>query len=163
MATYIIRRLLLVPVLLIGVTILIFGMLQFLTPVERSALYVRDIPRNERQLNSVILKYGLDKPLYVQYWRWLVGTTDQLTGERKGGILFGDFGWSRTGSQPVADLIKTRVPNTLDLTIWAIAPVILVGIWLGVRLQFIITALSTRPGACSASLGHPSPRLCLVC
>ena len=92
MVTYIIRRLLLVPVLLIGVTILIFGMLQFLTPVERSALYVRDIPRNERQLNSVILKYGLDQPIYVQYWRWLVGTPDQLTGERNGGILFGDLG-----------------------------------------------------------------------
>ena len=35
MVTYIIRRLLLVPILLIGVTILIFGMLQLLTPVER--------------------------------------------------------------------------------------------------------------------------------
>ncbi len=46
MSTYIIRRLLLVPLLLFGVTVLIFGMLQFLSPVERSALYVRDIPKN---------------------------------------------------------------------------------------------------------------------
>ena len=98
MTTYIIRRLLLVPVLLFGVTILIFGMLQFLTPVERSALYVREIPRNDRQINAIVLKYGLDKPIYVQYWRWLVGTIDPVNGERKGGILFGDFGWSRTGS-----------------------------------------------------------------
>ena len=45
MTNYIIRRLLLVPVLLFGVTILIFAMLQFLTPMERSALYVRDIPK----------------------------------------------------------------------------------------------------------------------
>ena len=36
-------------------------------------------------------------------------------------------------AQPVADLIRTRFPNTLDLTIWAVAPVILVGIWLGVQ------------------------------
>ncbi len=133
MVTYIIRRILLVPVLLFGVTVLIFGMLQFLTPVERSALYVRDIPKNDRQVHGIILRYGLDKPLYVQYWRWLVGTPDQVTGERNGGILFGDFGWSRTGSQPVGDLIKTRFPNTLDLTLWAVAPVILVGIWLGVQ------------------------------
>jgi peptide/nickel transport system permease protein len=133
MITYIIRRLLLVPLLLFGVTILIFGLLQFLTPVERSALYVREIPKNERQISAIILKYGLDKPIYVQYWRWLVGTTDQVTGERVGGILFGDFGWSRTGSQPVVNLIKTRFPNTLDLTLWAVAPVILVGIWLGVQ------------------------------
>lgn len=133
MVTYIIRRLLLVPVLLFGVTILIFGMLQFLTPVERSALYVRDIPKTERQIDGIILKYGLDRPIYIQYWRWLVGTIDPVNGERTGGILYGDFGWSRTGSQPVAKLISTRFPNTLDLTLWAVGPVILVGIWLGIQ------------------------------
>ena len=133
MVTYVIRRLLLVPILLIGVTILIFGMLQFLTPVERSALYVRDFPKNERQLDGIILKYRLDKTLYQQYWRWMIGMTDSVTGERNGGVLFGDFGWSRTGGQPVAKLIQTRFPNTLDLTLWAVGPVILVGIWLGVQ------------------------------
>jgi len=133
MTTYIIRRLLLVPVLLFGVTWLIFGMLQFLSPVERSALYVRDIPKNDKALDGIIKTYGLDKPVYVQYWRWLVGNVDPVTGGRNGGILFGDFGYSRVGSQPVADLIRARFPNTLDLTLWAVAPVILVGIWLGVQ------------------------------
>jgi len=108
-------------------------MLQFLSPVERSALYVRDIPKNENAINGIIKRYGLDKPMYEQYWRWLVGTVDSGSGERHGGILFGNFGYSRTGSQPVSDLIRTRFPNTLDLTIWAVAPVILVGIWLGVQ------------------------------
>ncbi len=131
MTTYIIRRLLLVPVLLFGVTVLIFAMLQFLSPVERSALYVRDIPKNENAIRGIIKQYGLDKPIYEQYWRWLVGHT--VNGARKGGILFGDFGYSRTASQPVVDLIKNRFPNTLDLTIWAVAPVILIGIWLGVQ------------------------------
>jgi peptide/nickel transport system permease protein len=157
MTTYIIRRLLLVPVLLFGVTILIFGMLQFLTPVERSALYVREIPKNERQINGIILKYGLDKPLYVQYWRWLVGTTDQLSGERNGGILFGDFGWSRTGSQPVADLIRTRFPNTLDLTLWAVAPVILVGIWLGVQAAIHHNGLIDQAGRMFSIVGTSFP------
>ncbi|GAB4505435.1 MAG: ABC transporter permease [Anaerolineales bacterium] len=133
MINYIIRRLLLVPVLLFGVTVLIFAMLQFLGPVERSALYIRDFPRNDKQVEAVIKQYGLDKPLYVQYWRWLVGHVDKKTGERSGGILFGDFGYSRTASQPVVELIKNNFPNTLDLTLWAVAPVILVGIWLGVQ------------------------------
>jgi peptide/nickel transport system permease protein len=133
MATYIIRRLLLVPVLLFGVTVLIFGMLQFLDPAERAALYVRDIPRNQRTIDGIIKIYGLDEPIYVQYWRWLTGVTNETTGVHTGGILFGDFGYSRTASQPVADLIKQKFPNTLDLTIWAAAPVILVGIWLGVQ------------------------------
>jgi peptide/nickel transport system permease protein len=132
MFNYIIRRLLLVPLLLFGVTVLIFAMLQFLGPVDRAALYIRDVPRSENQVQAVIKQYGLDKPLYVQYWTWLVGHVDPK-GERKGGILFGDFGYSRTASQPVASLIAQRFPNTLDLTIWAVAPVILVGIWLGVQ------------------------------
>lgn len=132
MTNFIIRRLLLVPVLLFGVTVLIFGMLQFLDPVQRSALYVRDIPKNDHAVQGIIKQYGLDKPLYVQYWRWLVGA-EGPGGERKGGIIFGDFGYSRVASQPVADLIKNRFPNTLDLTLWAVAPVILVGIWLGVQ------------------------------
>ena len=45
MTAYIIRRLLILPIILFGVTLLIFGMLQVLGPVERSALYVRDIPK----------------------------------------------------------------------------------------------------------------------
>jgi peptide/nickel transport system permease protein len=133
MINYIIRRLLLLPVLLFGVTVLIFAMLQFLSPVERSALYIRDVPRNEKQVQAIITQYGLDKPIHIQYWRWLVGHVDSGSGKRIGGILFGDFGYSRTASQPVADLIRVRFPNTLDLTIWAVAPVILVGIWLGVQ------------------------------
>lgn len=48
MTNYIIRRLLLVPVLLFGITLIIFGMLQFLGPVERSALYVKDFFKNDK-------------------------------------------------------------------------------------------------------------------
>ena len=73
MTNYIIRRLLLVPVLLFGVTVIIFGMLQFLGPVERSALYVKDFPKNDKQIQGIIRKYGLDKPCTEQYWIWLTG------------------------------------------------------------------------------------------
>ena len=133
MTTYIIRRLLLVPLLLFGVTVIIFSVLQFLGPVERSALYVKDFPKNEKQIAGIIKKYGLDQPIYNQYWRWLVGVKDPATGKREGGILFGDFGYSRTASQPVIDIIKNRFPNTLDLALWAVFPMLSVGIWLGVQ------------------------------
>jgi peptide/nickel transport system permease protein len=133
MINYIIRRLLLVPVLLFGVTLIIFGMLQLLGPVERSALYVRDFPRNENQIAGIIKRYGFDKPFYVQYWRWLTGTKDPVTGNHVGGMVYGDFGYSRTGSQPVIDMIKDRFPNTLDLALWTVFPMLSVGIWLGVQ------------------------------
>jgi len=132
MLNYIIRRLLLVPLLLFGVTVLIFGMLQLLSPVQRSALYVRDIPKNERALEGVIRRYGLDKPVYIQYWKWLTGTRDPVTGEMTGGILRGDFGYSRTASQPVVDMIKRRFPATLELALLAVVPVVGGGIVLGV-------------------------------
>jgi len=133
MTTYIIRRLMLVPLLLFGVSILIFGMLQFLGPDERASLYVRDDFKSENQLNAVITKYCLDCPIQEQYYRWLVGHIDSVSGEREGGILYGNFGWSKTSSQPVADLIKDRFPNTVDLAIWSIIPIVVVGIWLGVQ------------------------------
>lgn len=132
MINYIIRRLLLVPVMLFGVTVLIFLMLQALSPVERSALYVRDIPKNERALDGVIKTYGLDQPIHIQYWRWLTGARNSITGEIKGGILRGDFGFSRTASQPVIDLVKRRFPASLELAIWAVIPVVSGGVILGV-------------------------------
>jgi len=132
MVNYVIRRLLMVPIILFGVTVLIFGMLQFLSPVERSALYVREFPRNERALDSVIRQYGLDQPIYIQYWKWLVGNKNEQTGEITGGILRGEFGYSRTASQPVKDMIKRRFPATVELALWALIPVVTGGVILGV-------------------------------
>ncbi|MBN1874221.1 MAG: ABC transporter permease [Anaerolineae bacterium] len=132
MVNYIIRRLIMVPFLLFGVTVLIFLMLQFLSPVERSALYVREIPKNDAVLEGIIKRYGLDQPLYIQYWKWLTGTTDPRTGERVGGILRGDLGYSRTASQPVSDMLARRFPATLEMALLAVIPVVAGGIFLGV-------------------------------
>jgi ABC-type dipeptide/oligopeptide/nickel transport system permease component len=133
MTAYIIRRLLIMPIILIGVSVLIFAMLQVLGPVERSALYVRDIPKNERQVEAIIRRYGLDKPFYVQYWNWMVGTVDGDTGERVGGVLRGDLGFSRTGREPVLDVLIRRLPATLELALLSMIPVIGFGVWLGVK------------------------------
>lgn len=133
MTAYIIRRILLLPLLLFGVTVLIFLMLQFLSPVERSALYVRDIPHSDAAVEGIIKRYGLNDPIYKQYWRWLVGRNDPYSGERVGGIIWGDFGYSRVGSQPVSSLIKQRFPATLELALWAVFPIIGIGLWLGVQ------------------------------
>jgi peptide/nickel transport system permease protein len=133
MTAYIIRRLLILPIILFGVTVLIFAMLQVLSPTERSALYVRDIPKTQHQVDAIITRYGLDKPFYVQYWNWLVGTVDGATGERVGGVLRGDLGYSRTGREEVIDVLIRRLPATLELALWAMVPVIGFGIWLGAK------------------------------
>lgn len=157
MVNYIIRRVLLIPILLVGVTLLIFIMLQFLAPVERTALYVRDFPKNDKAIEGLIKRYGFDQPFYVQYWNWLVGRVDSVTGKREGGILLGDFGYSRSASQPVVELIKRRFPNTLDLTLWAAAPVILVGIWMGVQAAVHHDGLIDQAGRIFSIVGSSLP------
>ncbi len=132
MIAYIIRRLMLLPITVAGVTVLIFGILQLLSPVERSALYIRDIPHTEGALDAVIRRYGLNDPFVAQYWRWLAGRVDPVTGETVGGVLRGDLGYSRTGNQDVIDLLLRRLPATAELALWSIVPIIGVGIWLGV-------------------------------
>jgi peptide/nickel transport system permease protein len=133
MIAYIVRRLLMLPIVLVGVTILIFAMLQFLSPAERSALYVRDIPHNPAALDGIIKRYGLDDPIPVQYWRWLVGSEDPVTGKMVGGVLRGDFGYSRTGNQQVSALIKRRLPATVELALWSVLPILGVGIFFGIQ------------------------------
>jgi peptide/nickel transport system permease protein len=68
----------------------------------------------------------------VQYLRWLLGRIDPETGSRVGGVLRGDFGFSRTGREPVSDLIKRRFPASLELALWSMVPIIAGGIWMGV-------------------------------
>lgn len=120
------------PVLLTGVTILIFLMLSMLTPYERASLYVQDIPKRQGALEGIIEKYGLDDPVHIQYWHWMVGKKDKVTGEISGGVLRGDLGFSKVGHSSVVEVIGRRLPATVELAIWAAIPMIGIGIWLGV-------------------------------
>ncbi len=157
MVNYIIRRILILPVILFGVTALIFGMLQFLSPEERSALYVRDIPKNENQMASIIRRYGLDDPIPVQYWHWLVGRTDPVSGNTVGGILRGEFGYSRSASQPVVDLLKRRFPATVELAMYTILPIIAIGVFLGILAAVNHNKFIDQAARVLAILGHSLP------
>jgi len=121
MVNYIVRRLLILPVVLFGLSVLIFGMLMLLSPVERAALYVTSVPRTADAVNQIIQKYGLNQPFYQQYWRWLSG------------ILHGNLGWSKTAQMPVIQAIKLYFPATLELALWSFVPIIVGGTWLGIQ------------------------------
>src|SRR5437868_5671558 len=106
MTGFIIRRLLIMPVTLIGVSLLIFLMLQLLDPTERAALYISSPPKTAEALQAVIHRYGLDRPVWEQYISWL------------GNVVHGDLGWSKTGQQPVLAAIGNYFPATLELALW---------------------------------------------
>lgn len=123
MVAYIVRRILLIPPLLLGVTAFIFAMLLFLSPWERVAAYVSDpaaLREGREELELLIKKYGLDKPLHVQYFEWLKN------------VVRGNLGWSEAARMPTLQAIAHYLPASAELTLWAAIPLLLIGIWLGV-------------------------------
>ena len=117
---YILRRLILLIPVLLGVSILIFSLLQLFDPIERAALYVRDA-RQMGNIEEIIDKYGLDEPVWVQYGTWL------------NQVLHGNLGWSKVVSKPVVDAVWGFLPTTLELAIFATPLIIFGGIFLGKR------------------------------
>ncbi len=161
MTNYIIRRLLIMPITLFGVTVLIFAMLAFVSPEERSSLYVRDIPHNEAALDGIIRRYGLADPIPVQYWHWLVGRQDPVTGQMVGGVLRGDLGYSRSQNQPVASLIARRFPATFELAMYSVLPIILIGVYLGIVAAVNHNKFLDQVVRVLAILGHSLPSFVL--
>jgi len=118
MTAYLARRLLLLPVVAVGITLLIFALLQLLPPASRAMLYVQR-PEQATAIAAVIRKYGLDQPMYVQYWHWL------------GNVLRGDLGYSQSARMPVVEAIRVFFPATLELGVCAFAAILIAGLWLG--------------------------------
>ena len=120
MIAFILRRLLFLPFVALGVSVLTFSLLQFLTPAMRASLYIHD-PKQLNALADIIRKYHLDQPVYVQYWDWLVS------------VAHGNLGWSETAREPVADAIRGFFPATFELAVYSFACILTIGVWLGTQ------------------------------
>ena len=89
---------------MLGVTLLIVGLMQLLSPTQRAAAFVK----NEKQLRNlpqIVREQGLDQPFLVQYGRWL------------GNAVQGNLGFSKASSKPVIETIRERFPATLELAL----------------------------------------------
>ena len=72
MLTYVLRRVIMIPVTLLGVTLLVFSMMQLLNPYQLLSAYVSSPAELKGQnIERLITKYGLDQPLPVKYARCL--------------------------------------------------------------------------------------------
>src|SRR5882762_11179229 len=132
MASYIIRRLLLVFPTLIGITLVIFFVMALAPGGISAALISREgtLKPQERKAMEDYLneRYGLNKPLYQQYLRWLnkvspIGVKSVGVGFPASvpfGVKSPDLGESFTRRRPVADLIKDALPITLLLNLISI-------------------------------------------
>jgi peptide/nickel transport system permease protein len=145
MTRYIIRRLLILPIVMLGLSVLVFGMMQLLGPAERAALYVTSPPKTATAMADIIQKYGLDQPLYVQYGRWLDN------------IVHGNLGWSKTAQMPVAQAIATYFPATLELGLWSFVPIIVIGIWLGIQAAIHHDGIIDQAARVFSIIGYSFP------
>ncbi len=128
MLNYIIRRLLIAALLLIGVGVVSFTVIQ-LPPGDFASNYKQYLinqagmsePEAERAADIVRERYDLDKPVMVQFFLWI-----------KGMVTEGKFGYSFAYRRDVGELIAERLPKTLLLALLAHAISTVVGIGVGI-------------------------------
>jgi len=119
MRDYFLRRLLLIPPTLIGVTIIVFAITRFVPggPLERAIMEMQmmgadggassgmvsgqDMAISDDQLELLKEYYGFDKPMLESYVIWL------------GKVARGDLGESYRYNEPVLDVISERFPISL--------------------------------------------------
>ena len=116
---YIGRRFLVTIPLLLGLTVIVFGMLHLLPgdPVQVILATSGATPDAVAKLRSQL---GLDLPLHIQYFRYL------------NGLLHGDMGSSLFTYRPVTEIIQQNVGATLELAFSAMLLSLVVGIPLGI-------------------------------
>jgi peptide/nickel transport system permease protein len=106
-----------VPILL-GVATIIFA-LMFLVPGDPARLLMGQ-HGDEKVLENIRSELGLDKPIYIQYARYI------------GKLLKGDLGMSYRQRRPVAEIIRERFPATAKLAVASMILSIVIGISAGI-------------------------------
>lgn len=105
---------------LAGLTVLIFLMLRLIPGTVVEQMIGVDAIASPTMVAQLKAFFGLDQPWYVQYGRWI------------GQLLQGDLGTSWRTGKPVAALIFERLPVTLELTLFAVAFALVLGMAAGV-------------------------------
>ena len=123
MPGYIAKRLLLLPVTVLGVTLLTFSLMHFAPgdPAEVVAIARYGIEGlSEEEVEWIRVREGLDAPIYVQYGKWLSH------------LVHGDLGNSLATGKPVLDEILSRFPATIQLALASLVISLVIAIPLGV-------------------------------
>ncbi len=113
---YLIRRLMILPLLVVGTSIIVFS----LTRIGGSPIGIylshEMTPAEVAELEE---RYGLDQPLPVQYLLWARG------------VLTGDLGWSGVSAGPITEVMPEKITATLELAMAAGIVAVIMGVGLG--------------------------------
>ena len=117
MTRFLVRRCVQALVVLLLVTIIVFGLSRLLPGgPARAILGVHATPSNIAAFNR---ENGLDGPLPAQYWHWLTG------------VVTGNFGFSYVLNQPVSSLLAQRLPKTAFLAGISVVLAVLIAVPVG--------------------------------
>jgi peptide/nickel transport system permease protein len=123
LVAFVLRRLALGVLLIVLVSMLVFGATQVLPGDAASAILGRSATAEQKELYRQEL--GLDRSIPAQYWSWISG------------VVQGDLGNSLASRQPVTSFISARIGKSLILafvTMIVLVPIALaLGVWAGIR------------------------------
>jgi peptide/nickel transport system permease protein len=142
MLGFVIQRLLQALVVMLVISMLVFaGVYAVGNPID-----VLISPDATQQIREATIKaYGLDQPLWKQYRDFL------------GRLLAGDFGRSFVYNMPVLELIFSRLPATLELTLAAVLGATLIGVPLGMYAGYRPDGLASKAIMAVSVLGFSVP------
>jgi len=120
MTQYLIKRILLSIPLLLGITIITFGVIQLAPGKPTDMVTEMNVKASQGARERLIKLYGLDKPWYIQYGNWLKRLV-QL-----------DFGKSFKDDRPVIKKIAERLPATLLLNFLSLLLIFIVALPIGI-------------------------------
>src|SRR6185369_12933489 len=118
MIKFIFRRLLQAIPLIIGVSIIGFGLMH-LAPGGPLAVYTLNPTVTAQDIERIKVIFGLDQPVYVQYFKWA------------GGLISGNWGYSFFGGQQVREIVLDRMPATFLLMGTSLALALVIGVAIG--------------------------------
>ena len=153
---YILKRIVWMVPFLVAVSVVAFLLIQA-PPGDSLTTYIAKLGESneildQSSIDNLRQRFGLDKPLYVQYFKWVSN------------LVRGDFGMSFEWRQPVSDLIWERMGLTLLLSFatllftWAVA--FPIGVYSAVRKYSIGDYIATTLGF--IGLATPNFLLALV-
>jgi len=141
MREYIIKKLAIAVLVLLGVYTIVFA-LTFMAPGDPARVSMGQFS-NPETLAIIRAKWGLDQPFYVQYYKYGIS------------FLKGDLGMSYRYDRPVIDILVPRIKVTFYYGLWAILFAILLSIPLGIIAAYKqnsiidnISILISQTGVC---------------
>ena len=142
MTAFLIRRLMQSAMVVVIMSLVVFfGVNVVGDPVDM--LVSSDATQEE--IDAVIKSFGLDRPVWEQYWRFIVGAAS------------GDLGNSFVHGTPALPLILERMPATMELAFFALFLAIVIGIPLGLYAGLKPRAMSSRAIMAGSILGFSLP------